>query len=251
MFGMVPKDIIVLVSSENAVIERRVSSSWTISTLRSKLEPVTGIPPSAQNLSYQPPDMVGATSLGGFDEDTVLISTLNWRNYTKLFVEDARPATSRENFTDVSQVEKYEMPEEDYAKLSDSVLAWKKRNQLGRFDPKKNEANANKHLEDQSDVESRGITVGARCIVGDAGGDRRGEIAYVGLVETIPQGGIWIGVRLDEPTGKNDGTMDGKRFFIAGINQGIFVRPSRVMVGEYPPVSILMDEDEDGVLEEI
>ncbi|KAK6528634.1 hypothetical protein TWF694_003892 [Orbilia ellipsospora] len=241
------KDIVILVKSENAVTERRVTPSWSLFTLKMKLEPVTGIPPLAQKLSYQLPDDTNITSLEGLNEDSILISSLGWQVYTKLIVEDTRPPALRDNFLDLSQVEKYEMPEEDYAKLSDSVLAWKKRNQLGRFDPRNTEATVNKRSEDQNDIDERGIKVGARCMVGDSAAERRGEVAYVGQVDAIPQGGVWIGVRLDEPTGKNDGTIDGKFFFDAGQSRGIFVRPSRVTIGEYPPNLL----EEDDLLEEI
>jgi tubulin-folding cofactor B len=46
--------------------------------------------------------------------------------------------------------------------------------------------------------------VGARCRVEP--GDRRGEVGYVGQVEGLPPG-YWIGVRYDEPLGKNDGSV--------------------------------------------
>ncbi|KAF3941237.1 hypothetical protein ABW19_dt0207270 [Dactylella cylindrospora] len=247
MLAGLPKDIVVLVSSENAATERRITPSWTVSTLKAKLEPVTGIPPSAQRLSYQVPDGSAIVALEGLDEDATHVSSFNWQQYTKLRVDDTRPPGVRENFSDTSGVEKYEMPEEDYAKLSDSVLAWKKRNQLGRFDPKKAEGESNKRAEEESEVEAKGIKVGARCLVGDGAADRRGEVAYVGQVEQIPQGGIWVGVRLDEPTGKNDGSINGVSIFNAMKNHGIFVRPSRVTVGDYPPQTL----DDEDLLEEI
>lgn len=50
-------------------------------------------------------------------------------------VEDTRPAGLRENYTDMSAVPKYEMPAEEYEERSDTVLAWKKSQKLGRFDP--------------------------------------------------------------------------------------------------------------------
>jgi tubulin-folding cofactor B len=42
---------------------------------------------------------------------------------------------ARRNFTDLSSVEKYELPAEKYESLNNSVLAWKKSQKLGRFDP--------------------------------------------------------------------------------------------------------------------
>lgn len=50
-------------------------------------------------------------------------------------VHDSRPQTARPNFTDLSAVEKYVLPSETYESLPNSVLAWKKNQKLGRFDP--------------------------------------------------------------------------------------------------------------------
>ncbi|KAK6509559.1 hypothetical protein TWF481_004297 [Arthrobotrys musiformis] len=247
MLSSLPKDIVILVSSENAVTERRIAPSWTISTLKSKLEPITGIPPFAQQLSYQLHDSSPVQPITVENEDNVHVSDLEWTAGAKLVVTDTRPPSFRENYTDTSQVEKYEMPEEDYAKLTDSVLAWKKRNQLGRFDPTQATTAESKQAEEEKEVEDKGIKVGARCIVGEFEAGRRGEVAYVGLVEKIPQGGVWVGVRLDEPTGKNNGSIDGVRFFEAGSNHGTFVRPNRVTVGDFPPKSL----DDEDLLEEI
>ena len=40
--------------------------------------------------------------------------------------------------------------------------------------------------------------------------------------------GKWIGVVLDEAKGKNDGTVQGKKYFSCEDNHGIFVRQSQV-----------------------
>ncbi|VDP10624.1 unnamed protein product [Soboliphyme baturini] len=42
--------------------------------------------------------------------------------------------------------------------------------------------------------------------------------------------GKWIGVILDKPKGKNNGTVQGKEYFRCEENHGIFVRPSQVVV---------------------
>ena len=66
--------------------------------------------------------------------------------------------------------------------------------------------------------------------------ERRGSIAYVGKPGFAP--GIWVGVILDEPTGKNDGTVKGKRYFTCLQNYGLFVKPENVKVGAYPELDI-------------
>ena len=59
---------------------------------------------------------------------------------------------------------------------------------------------------------------------------RRGRIAYIGPVPSLPGGGPWIGIELDEPVGKNDGAVGGERYFTCGRNRGVFVRAGRVDV---------------------
>lgn len=159
---------------------------------------------------------------------------------------DTRPPGARPNYTDTSNVDKYVMPEEEYERKTDSVLAWKKAQKLGRFDP-----NAPAHEEArlaalESEVQERGIAVGKRCRVG--GEDtRRGVVQYVGEVPEIPNGaGPWVGVQLDEPVGKNDGSIAGKRYWGAesAMKHGVFVRPERVEVGDYPAMDDLEDMEE-------
>lgn len=53
-----------------------------------------------------------------------------------------------------------------------------------------------------------------------------GVIAYVGNTDFAP--GTWIGVVLDSPTGKNDGTVNGVTYFTCKAKFGIFVRPDKL-----------------------
>jgi tubulin-folding cofactor B len=152
----------------------------------------------------------------------------------------------RPNFNDVSKVAKVEISTEKYAQLPDTVLAWKQKSKLGRFDPsaptaEDRAAQQEAKLQAYEDtITARGIEVGKRCRVGEDDA-RRGEVAYVGEVEKIPGGGKWIGVKLDEPVGKNDGSLDGHRYWGKdadgggpGPKYGVFVRPERVEVGDWP-----------------
>lgn len=102
---------------------------------------------------------------------------------------------------DDSTVEKFVMPEEEYAKRNDSVLAWKKRQNLGRFNPEKEKKEAVELERSWADVEARRIVVGTRCRVGGADLDKRGTVRFVGEVKEIPNKGLWVGFEADEPTG--------------------------------------------------
>ncbi|XP_075976205.1 kinesin heavy chain 73 isoform X4 [Anticarsia gemmatalis] len=54
-----------------------------------------------------------------------------------------------------------------------------------------------------------------------------GVIAYAG--PTHFANGTWIGVELDAPTGKNDGSVGGTRYFECRARHGIFVRPDKLV----------------------
>ncbi|XP_010781228.1 dynactin subunit 1-like isoform X2 [Notothenia coriiceps] len=60
------------------------------------------------------------------------------------------------------------------------------------------------------------------------GKGQRGTVAYIGA--TLFASGKWVGVILDEAKGKNDGTVQGKRYFTCEENHGIFVRQSQLQV---------------------
>uniref|UniRef100_M4B8Q9 Uncharacterized protein n=1 Tax=Hyaloperonospora arabidopsidis (strain Emoy2) TaxID=559515 RepID=M4B8Q9_HYAAE len=63
---------------------------------------------------------------------------------------------------------------------------------------------------------------------------RYGEIAYIGKIDGLPDDG-WIGVRLDKPLGKGDGSFQGTRYFDCEPLHGAIVRPERVnTAGEFP-----------------
>ncbi|XP_037532993.1 dynactin subunit 1 [Nematolebias whitei] len=65
-------------------------------------------------------------------------------------------------------------------------------------------------------------------VVEVTGKGQRGTVAYIGA--TLFASGKWVGVILDEAKGKNDGTVQGKRYFTCEENHGIFVRSSQIQV---------------------
>ncbi|CAI6098484.1 unnamed protein product [Clonostachys chloroleuca] len=237
-------DVPLQVISDNAASERRITPSWSISQLRAKLEPITGIPPSSQLLSLH----TGTTkvTIEAPDEDSTRLSIFNLTPYAELHVTDTRPLGARPNYTDTTDVEKYVMPEEEYEKKTDSVLAWKKAQKLGRFDPNAPNLEQARLAALEQEIAQRGIEAGKRCRVG--GDDlRRGTVRYVGEVKEIPGGaGPWVGVHLDEPVGKNDGSISGTRYWgqESQLKHGVFVRPERVEIGDYPAIDDLEDMEE-------
>ncbi|KAI0019389.1 CAP Gly-rich domain-containing protein [Xylariomycetidae sp. FL0641] len=238
-------DVPLQVISENSSSERRITPSWSISQLKSKLEPITGTPPSCQRITLK--TTTGESiAIEAADEDAAFLSSFPLVPYAELHVSDTRPANARLNLNDTSNVEKYVMPVDEYEKKSDSVLAWKKAEKLGRFNPDAPSLEKAKVDAFEREIQSRGIQVGKRCRVG--GDDaRRGEVKYVGQVPEIPGGlGAWVGVHLDEPVGKNDGSIGGTRYWgtESSLKHGVFVRPERVEVGDWPALNDLEDMEE-------
>ncbi|XP_017320263.1 dynactin subunit 1 isoform X2 [Ictalurus punctatus] len=79
-----------------------------------------------------------------------------------------------------------------------------------------------------SDGGGRPVKVGS--VVEVIGKGHRGTVAYIG--NTLFASGKWVGVILEEARGKNDGTVQGKRYFTCLENHGIFVRQSQIQLVE-------------------
>ncbi|XP_063233174.1 dynactin subunit 1 isoform X2 [Bacillus rossius redtenbacheri] len=75
-----------------------------------------------------------------------------------------------------------------------------------------------------ADGRAPGLRVNQRVEV--TGKDVQGVVAYVGT--TLFSSGKWIGVILDEPKGKNNGTVKGKTYFQCKDNHGMFVRQAQL-----------------------
>jgi len=68
--------------------------------------------------------------------------------------------------------------------------------------------------------------IGDRVIIKSSQGSKIGTLRYMGF--TSFANGEWCGVELDEPRGKNDGSVEGKRYFDCRPNFGLFAPISKV-----------------------
>ena len=83
------RDIPILVTSTASSSERRITPSWTVAHLKTKLEPVTGIAPSSQKLTLRLPDQERETPMEAEDEDTVQVGTWPLVAYAEIKVQIA------------------------------------------------------------------------------------------------------------------------------------------------------------------
>lgn len=72
----------------------------------------------------------------------------------------------------------------------------------------------------------KNIKVGQKVEI--TGKNIKGKVAYVGMTNFAV--GKWVGLILDEPKGKNNGTLKGQKYFTCQENYGMFVRPTQLTV---------------------
>lgn len=100
-----------------------------------------------------------------------------------------------------------------------------------------------------SNLKQIDFAVGDRCVVGDK--RWAGVVRFVGTTHFAE--GTWIGVELDLKLGKNDGSVQGTRYFFCEPRRGIFVRANLVMTaasgsqepdGSPEPITVMSGDDE-------
>ncbi|VDL60493.1 unnamed protein product [Hymenolepis diminuta] len=85
-------------------------------------------------------------------------------------------------------------------------------------------------------MEEHKLKVGSQVIV--TGKGIEGTVAFIGTTQF--SAGKWVGLILNEPVGKNNGTVQGKRYFTCEENYGLFVRPTQLaLLGPGGPISIM------------
>uniref|UniRef100_A0A8B9QJN4 Tubulin folding cofactor B n=1 Tax=Apteryx owenii TaxID=8824 RepID=A0A8B9QJN4_APTOW len=206
-----------------------------------KLELVVGSPASCMDLELYSAD---ERLLGRLDRDEALLGSYPVDDGCRVHVID-RSGARLGQFEDVSQVPKYEMPESEYDKRPESLRSFLQRRQLGRY--AEAEDRRRRRCDGDGDGDERAlaarIPLGSRCRVRVPGQPaKRGTVMYVGPTDFKP--GIWVGVRYDEPLGKHDGSVNGRKYFECQPKYGAFVKPPSVTVGDFP-------EEDDGLEDEM
>lgn len=217
-------------------IERRFQKGITIDEFKGKLELLTGGNPTTMKIEV-------------YDKNDKLICILDdgQRLLGSYPIDDGMRIHVIDNFSRTEEnlnVEKFEISEEEYAKRSDTVKAFLEKNKLGKY----NEEEMKRRAEEKKQEEEAEIAAAQLCKVGDRcevcvpnQPKRRATIMYVGKTEF--KEGWWIGVKYDEPLGKNDGTVNGKSYFECLPKYGGFVKPIHVKVGDFPEEEFDLNEE--------
>lgn len=225
-------------SLNSFMAEKRFDRGLTVGDLKGRLELVTGASAGTMTVDVLDENDKVVCSL---TDDGALLGSYNVEENYRIHVVD--PSKRPGEFEDLSKVEKFELSEDEYTKRNDSVRSYLMKNKLGKYN-----AEEQKKLEEEKEAAEKAeeekastITVGNRCeVVVQGEPTRRGEVMYVGKVHFKP--GIWIGIKYDEPMGKNDGSIGGKRYFESPMKYGGFVRPANCEVGDFPEFG---DEDDE------
>lgn len=232
--------VTVLISStlNSYSSEKRFNRGLTLAEFKCKLELVVGTPASCMDLELYSLDN---KLIMRMDSDDSLLGSYPIDDGCRIHVIDKSGSRIGE-YEDVSKVEKYEISNDAYEKRSDSVRSFLKRNKMGQF---KDESMAKSDLEQKLAMEkslAETIAIGARCEIHASGQPtKRGTVMYSGLLDFKP--GYWIGVRYDEPLGKNDGSVNGKQYFQCPPKYGAFVKPQFVTVGDFPEEDYGLDDE--------
>lgn len=211
----------------------------TIAEFKGKLEMIVGASPSCIDLELF---SVSDQFLQKLDDNEALLGSFPVDDDCRIHVID-RSGGQLGEFSDVSKVEKFELSDDAYDKRTDSARSFMKKQRVGRYNEeekakKKAEVVARK---EEQEAAAEAISVGSRCQVQVPGQPTKlGTVMFVGTTDFKP--GCWVGVKYDEPLGKNDGSVNGKRYFECPNKYGAFVKPLSVTVGDFPEEDYGLDE---------
>ncbi|XP_013102361.1 tubulin-folding cofactor B [Stomoxys calcitrans] len=221
--------------TDHVAYEIKIAKSITVGELKQKLQIITGGSAGTMKVAlYKGDELV--TSL---TDDTMMLGALPIESNMRFHVVD-------DFLYDVQdeQVQKFELPEEQYDQKENTVRSFLKKNRMGKYNEEEQKREEAKRLEKEALEKQKAelCTVGSRCQVTVKGcPTRRGTIMYNGSLEG--KTGIFIGVKYDEPLGKNDGSIQGKRYFSCPPNYGGFVAPLAVEVGDFPEEDFNLDDE--------
>jgi len=230
--------------------ELRLDLHATVASVKEKLYRHCGTLPKHMALVLKS----GGRVICEIDDDRKKLGFYSVKSGMEIKIVDLNPMSLAKGggLEDVSLVEKYVMSDKEYDKRDNSLRKFRKeqlkKDPKFKFYPKQQAGGKGNATKTAGDALSPGtaedvkdMKLGDRCELNP--GSRRGAISFVGEVNFSP--GFWIGVVLDEPVGKNDGVVRGKRYFTCPPKRGLMVHPAKVAVGDYPEIDELEDSSDE------
>ncbi|CAF0914964.1 unnamed protein product [Rotaria sp. Silwood1] len=214
---------------------RRFKRSIHIGELKNQLELITGA--QSQSMKIHVHDERG-TKLFDLDDDTRTLGSYNVESKMVLQVEETNLKQTH-MFDDTGDVPKYELTSEEYASRKNTAKQFLQEHKIGKYNPTAQEEHAKKEQEKEKHEQelANKINVNDRCeVTVPTQPTKRGTVMFKGEVHFKP--GVWVGIRYDEPLGKNNGSVEGKKYFECPDKYGAFVRPSAVTVGDFPEIDL-------------
>lgn len=245
--SVVTESILILNITSNVAeamcTERRFPKDLTVEAFKGKLELITGATSASMDITVH--DSKTDDVVCKLDSNERLLGSYPIDSGMRIHVVD-KASRGPGEFDDVSKVKKFELSEHEYEQRTDTVRSFLQRNKMGKY----NEEEMTQQKADKEKAEAeeealiQAMKVGDRCEVDipGGGGKRRGAVRFLGRTEF--QSGFWVGVQYDEPLGKNDGSVKGKRYFQCPPKYGGFVKPNHVKVGDFPEEEIDFSDDE-------
>lgn len=236
-------------TKKNCFMVKKFQKDLTICDIKQRLELITGRNANTMTVTALTPEGEVVCTLS---DNNKLLGSYPLNDGVQLLVEDPMYVqTEAENDDDIDK--RYQLSEEQYTSRRGTLKEYLMRNRLGKYNPdmiSKKEEEARQEEEERKRLEEKekeivdSIEVGQRCQVSIPNqAQKRGEVLFKGAVKFTD--GLWIGVKYDEPFGKNDGTVNGVKYFDAPPNYGAFVKPIYIEVGDFPEITFGLEYDDE------
>lgn len=221
--------------TDHVAFEIKFPKSMTVAELKNRLQIITG-----GNAGTMVVELCkGEQRVTSLTDDSMMLGALPIEPGMRFHVID--------NFCwdlNDTKVEKFELNDTEYDQKQNTVRSFLKKNRMGKYneEEQQREEAKRKEREELEKQKAELCTVGSRCQVTVKGcPTRRGTVMYNGPLEG--KTGIFIGVKYDEPLGKNDGSVQGHRYFTCSSNYGGFVSPLAVEVGDFPEEDFNLEDE--------
>lgn len=229
---------------KNFNLEKAFSGATTVQKLKERLEFACGTAPGNQILQIR---NANEEVLNTLHPDDATIAACGVTHGCNIYIVDIEPDAQvklaaglvKMNMDEV----KYEIDEEKYKNRPDSFHQFKQQHLQGFYKQKAEKALKVQKLSQEA---AKKIEVGMRCETGTKRDPRRGVVKWKGRIGDSET--IYVGVQLDEPVGKNDGSAKGVRYFECPDKFGLFVQAHKMEVGDFPEIDEFVSDDSDAEL---